>query len=63
MSGKATFSWAAYLNLDVQLTKDKHQVHRATKELCLGQPVKSVLRVCGNFKRTVHSGEGAQKCV
>ena len=66
MSDKATFAWADSLNLDRQLTKDKRQVHPAgcaTKDLHMGQTVKSVLRMCGNFKLTAHIREGAQKCV
>lgn len=63
MSDKATFSWADSLNLDVHWTKDKLQMHRTTKDVHLGQTVKSVRRVCGHAKVTAHSGEGGQKCV
>ncbi len=43
MSDKVTFAWADSLNFDVQLAKDKRQVHRAgcaTNDLHLGQTVK-----------------------
>lgn len=66
MSDKAIFAWADSLNLDVQLTKDKRQVHPAecaTKDLHIGQTVKSLVRMCGNLKLTAHIREGAQKCV
>lgn len=66
MSDKAIFAWADSLNLDVQLTKDKRQVHPAgyaTKDLHMGQTVKSLLRMCGNLKLPAHIREGAQKCV
>jgi hypothetical protein len=47
MSDKATFSWADSLNLDLQWTQDKREVRR----------------MCGNFKPTARSVEGAQKWV
>ena len=66
MSDKAIFACAVTLNLDVQWTHDKHQVHPAgcaSKDLRLGQTVKSVIRMCSNVNHTAHVLEGSQKWV